>query len=452
MPSTSFRKPPTASRMPSTTFRTLAAGTCAALITVLTAGCGAGSRTTGADVTCNVDAPARQTEVQLLAYSSPAMDPFSSAMTKGCAGVDNLSVKHSPVDFGAQLEKAQLSLSQKRGDYDIVEVYSGTLPQYADAGWLQPLDGFYKKYAKRYGLSGIDPELLDLARYKGKLYALPMQVNVHVMAYRKDILKSLGIQPPRTLDELTAAAEKIKARTKMKHPLAASFSADADITTAYNNSLTSLGGEWLDEKTDKPKLTSPESVAAVKSLQRMLPHLPKDALSANVASVTTRMQNGGAAIGILYSGSMASIDNPKISKAAGKFGFTRAPSVEAGGGPWATLNMDGFSVAKNSADDDELLFQVAAIGSGQDAADSAGKLAHSAREQVRKKLAPEAPYLEAGESTIDKGARPYPAKPYFVTLQTAVRPFIADAVSGRMPVKEALAKAQREAERVVDRY
>lgn len=438
--------------MSSTTFRTLAAGTCAALVAVLATGCGAGSRTTGADVKCDVDAPGKQTDVQLLAYSSPAMDPFSSAMAKGCAGVDNLSVKHSPVDFGAQLEKAQLSLSQKRGDYDIVEVYSGTLPQYADEGWLQPLDEHYKKHAKRYGLDDIDPELLDLARYKGKLYALPMQVNVHVMAYRKDILKSLGIQPPRTLDELTAAAKRIKAEKKMKHPLAATFSADADITTAYNNSLSSLGGEWVDDKTDKPKLTSPESVAAVKSLQRMLPYLPKDAMSANVASVATRMQNGEAAIGILYSGSMASIDDPKTSKAAGKFGFTRAPSVESGGGPWATLNMDGFSVAKNSSTDDKLLFQVAAVGSGKDAADSAGKLAFPAREQVRKKLAPEAPFLKAGQNTVDQGARPYPAKPYFVPLQTAVRPFIADAVSGRVPVKEALEKAQREAERVVDRY
>lgn len=438
--------------MPSTTFRTLAAGTCAALITGLMAGCGAGSRASGSDIECDVDAPSEQTDVQLLAYSSPAMDPFSSAMAKGCSGVDNLSVKHSPVDFGAQLEKAQLSLSQKRGDYDIVEVYSGTLPQYADEGWLQPLDKHYKKHAERYGLEDIDPGLLDLARYKGKLYALPTQVNVHVMAYRKDILKSLGIKPPRTLDQLTAAAKRIKAEGKIKYPLATTFSADADITTAYNNSLSSLGGEWVDEKTDKPKLTSPESVAAVKSLQRLLPYLPKDAMSANLASVSTRMQNGDAAIGIMYSGSMATIDNPKTSKFAGDFGFAPPPSVKPGGGPWATLNMDGFSVAKNSSADDELLFQVTGVGSGKGAAESAGKLAFPARQQVRKKIAPEAPYVKAGQTAVDAGSRPYPAKPYFVPLQTAVRPFIADAVSGRVPVAEALRKAQQEAERVVDRY
>lgn len=438
--------------MSSSPFRTLAAGTCALLITGLVAGCGAGSRASGSGIECDVDAPTEQTEVQLLAYSSPAMDPFSAAMAKGCSGVDNLSVKHSPVDFGAQLEKAQLSLSQKRGDYDIVEVYSGTLPQYADEGWLQPLDGHYQKYAERYGLGDIDPALLDLARYKGELYALPTQVNVHVMAYRKDILEPLGIEPPRTLDELVAAAERIKAEGKIKRPLATTFSADADITTAYNNSLASLGGEWVDEETDEPKLTSPESVAAVKSLQRLLPYLPKDAMSANLASVSTQMQNGDAAIAIMYSGSMAAIDDPQMSKFAGDFGFARPPSVEPGGGPWATLNMDGFAVAKNSAADGELLFQVAGVGSGKDAAESAGRLAFPARQQVREKLAPEAPFWEAGQTAVDDGARPYPAKPYFVPLQTAVRPFIADAVSGRVPVAEALRKAQQEAERVVDRY
>lgn len=413
------------------------------------AACGAGSKAPGKSATCDVDAPAQDQTVEVLAYSSPSMDNFSGAM-KSCV-VDKLTVKHSPVDFAAQLEKAQLSLSQSQGTYDVVEVYSATLSQYAGKGWLAPLDDFYAKHGERYKLNDIDPVLLEFAKYDGKLYAIPMMVNVHVMVYRKDIFDKLGLKPPTTLDEMTAAAETIKKSGEMKFPLALTFSADADISTAYNNSLTSLGADWLDPKTDKPLLTSPESVAAVESLKKLTPYLPPDHLSANNVAIATRIQTGDAAIGVMYTGSMAAIDDPKKSKFAGKFGFAPPPSVKAGGGPWATLNLDGFAVAKNSPVTPDLLGQVAAVGTGAGTAKAAGRLAFPARLSVRNdpELAKTAPHWAAGTASIKAGAHPYPQKPYFLPLQVAVRPFLADAVSGRTPVKEALAQAQEAAEKAI---
>ncbi|NYI78901.1 extracellular solute-binding protein [Nocardioides panzhihuensis] len=382
------------------------------------------------------------------------MDPFIGAMENGCSKVENLTVKHSPVDFNAQLEKAQLSLSQDEGTYDIVEVYSGTLSQYAGEDWLYPLDEFYAEHGAEYDLDDIDPALLEFARYEGKIYVLPMMANVHVLTYRKDIFDELGIEPPETLDEMARAAKTIRDSGKMEHPLALTFSADADITTAYNNSLASLGGEWLDADSDKPLLTSSESVAAVQSLQKLVPYLPPDAMSANSVGVSTQMQTGDAAMTIMYTGSTAEIDSPEKSEFAGKFGFAAAPSVEPGGGPWATLNLDGFSIAKNSPVDHELLAQIGAAGTSADAAKDAGRLAFPARESVREdpELRAEAPHWEAAEATIEAGAHPYPAKPYFVPLQVAVRPFIADAVSGRLPVNEALEQAQRAAEKTIAQY
>jgi len=427
----------------------LAAGALALSLAACGAGSQAGSQAGGKAGTCDVDSPSAAQTVDVLAYSSPSMDNFSGAM-KACA-VDKLTVKHSPVDFAAQLEKAQLSLSQAEGTYDVVEVYSATLSQYAGQGWLAPLDDFYKKYGERYKLNDIDPALLEFAKYDGKLYAIPMMVNVHVMVYRKDIFDKLGLKPPTTLPELAAAAKAIQDSGEVKSPLALTYSADADISTAYNNSLRSLGGEWIDPATDEVLLTSPQSVAAVESLKTLTPYMAPDHMSANNVANVTRMQNGEAAIAIMYTGSMAAIDDPKKSKFAGKFGFAAPPSVEAGGGAWATLNLDGFAVAKNSPVGVDVLGQVAAVGGGAGAAKAAGRLAFPARMSVRDdpELAKTAPHWAAGTASIKAGARPYPQKPYFLPLQVAVRPFLADAVSGKTPVKEALAQAQAAAEKIV---
>ena len=416
------------------------------------ASCGAGSKLAGGAVNCDVDAPGQPVTVQVLAYSAPPLDPFTNAMAHGCSKVGNLAVRHGPIDFGAQLEKAQLSLSQSgEGSYDIVEVFGGTLPQYAAKGWLQPLDSLVESSGTRYDIHSIDPRFREALTYEGKLYALPFGVNVHLMVYRKDLLDSLGITPPRTFDELSAAAMKIKASGKVAHPLALTYGADSAIGAAFNNSLTSLGGEWTNPTTNKPQLTSATAIAAIESLRRLKPFLDPDVMTFDQSQVQSQLQNGRAAIGILYSGRGAQFMDATQSKHAGKFGFAPPPSVRPGGGPWATLNVDGFAVAKNSPVPKDLLFQIAAVGTSELAAEAAGTVMFPARIAILKKpgVLSKVPYWKAVDSTLKQGVRPYPKKGYFTPMQTAVTPFLAAAVSGRTPVREAMHQAQTAAEAVI---
>lgn len=424
-------------------------------LAVVTSACGAGTKVSGGNVECDVDAPKQASTVQILAYSAPTVDPFTNAMVQGCSKVQNLTVKHGKIDFGAQLEKAQLSLSQGgKGSYDVVEVYSGTLPQYAAKGWLQPLDDLVKSSGSRYSVDGIDPKFLEAFTYEGKLYALPMIVSTHIMVYRKDILSGLGIKPPTTFAELTAAADKIKASGKVRYPLALTFGASSAIGAVFNSSLTSLGGQWVDPKTDKPQLTSPKAVAAVESLRKLKPYLDPGAMNFDQAQVQSALQNGQSAIGVLYSGSAAQLTKANQSKFTEQFGFTTPPAVEAGGGPWSTLNVDGFAVAKNAPNSAPLLFQVAAVGTGAGAGKAAGTGVFPARTAISKDpaLIAKAPYWTAVQSTLSADVKTYPKKGYFAPMQTAVNPFLAAAVAGRTPVKKALQQAQTAAEKAVQAY
>jgi raffinose/stachyose/melibiose transport system substrate-binding protein len=89
--------------------------------------------------------------------------------------------------------------------YDTGPGFGGTL---AKAGLVAPLDKYYDKY---------NWPIYDWARaratYGGKTYAIPDQVEEVGLFYNTSLLKKLGYaQPPKTVDELEAMADKAKAQ------------------------------------------------------------------------------------------------------------------------------------------------------------------------------------------------------------------------------------------------
>ncbi|MDI3195637.1 extracellular solute-binding protein [Pseudarthrobacter sp. AL07] len=419
----------------------------AALTVASLAACGAGSQipgATGAKGTCLAPEPASPVTVNVLAYGAPGMDPFTKAMTSACNGVKNLKVNHSPVDFSAQLEKAPLSLSQPAdgASYDIVEVYNTTLVEYASKGWLAPLDEWVAKNGEASGVNDIDPALLEKMKYDGHLYALPNQQNVHILMYRKDILDSLGIQAPTTYDELYAAADKIKTAGKSETPFVASFNADSDISTAFNNALTSQGGSWVNGG-GQPTLASPEGAAAINDLRKLKSYMSSDALTLNNAKAVAALQNGQAAMGIIYAGRGATLIDPALSKFSNDFAFAPAPAAKPGGKPAAQWTQDGFAIAKNSKVGFETLAGVLATSVGDAAMTNGAPFAVISRASKLNDpaLQAKAPYWQAALDTLKAGADTLPLKPFMPTIQQSTRPFIVEAVNGTGDPMDALVKA-----------
>ena len=138
------------------------------------------------------------TTVNVLAYNSSAVDPFTNTMVKSCTR-DNVTVKHDPIDFAGQVQKTTATLAGDKGTYDIIETYSFIIGTNADADKLQPLDELFAKYSEKYKLDALDESMREGMSYEGKLYGLPMQAQMFVMAYRKDVFDKNGLSAPKTL-------------------------------------------------------------------------------------------------------------------------------------------------------------------------------------------------------------------------------------------------------------
>jgi sorbitol/mannitol transport system substrate-binding protein len=406
----------------------------------LLSACGAGSEVSGEAATggCDVDAPDAATTVNILAYASTATDPFSKAMSDGCSSGE-LTVNLPPTDLSGQHQRAVQSFSGAEASYDIVETYGSIRPLYADRGWVVQLDDMISANSDRYALDGIDGTLMDAVAYDGKQYTLPTFWGVAVMVYRKDVLEQVGAEVPTTFAELVETAQAIKDQTDITAPLAIPFNPAGDIASQFNQALHSLGGNLFADGSSTPTLDTDLSVKAITALSSLLPVMSDQVMSFSSPEVITQLQTGQAALGLLMSGRVADLTDPEKSKFADQIAFAVPPSVEPGGLPMTYLSVDGFSIAKNSAVDPELLFQLACIGTGEAAAKAASTATIPARTDIAD--AADLPVKEAALATLPD-AQPLPQVPYMADVYTALGAPVGAAVSGGTTAAEGAAAAQ----------
>lgn len=429
------------------TRKAAAAGAIGALL--LTAACGAGSKTaanTAKDAGCDITAPTTSTKVNVLAYNSSAIDPFTNTMIASCSK-DKLSIQHDPIDFGGQVQKTAATLASSSGTYDMVETYSLAVPQYAAQDKLQPLDDLFAKYKDKFNLGDVDKTMLQGMTYNGKLYGLPTQANVSVMAYRKDILDELKIPVPKTFTELEAAAAKIQASGKMKYPVALPLLASGDIATRYTMGLNSLGAGYVDPKTNQPMFDSPQSKTVLNTFKNLAPYMDPQVTTFDQPKVQQQLFNGTAAFAEMYSGRMVDLIQAKNTKFSDKFGFAPPPTIEPGGKPFAAVSVDGWSIPKNTKADPDLLFQIMAASISP----AAGKAAIPAAYPSRKGLASEAtmPWLNAVQASLADGAQTPLMQPWTAEMQIQTRQYVAQAITGALSVDQAATQMQQAAVKVL---
>lgn len=409
--------------------------------------CGAGSRTENANATqvsCDFSAPEGKTTVNVLAYNSSAIDPFTDTMVSSCS-TDDVTLKHDPIDFGGQVTKTTATLAGDTGTYDIIETYGFVIPGFAEDGKLLPLNDLFDKYADDYGLNEISESMREGMSYKGELYAIPMQAQMFVMAYRADIFDELGLEAPTTFDEMITAAEDIKAAGKMDYPIALPWLATNDITISFQAVMNSLGADFVTED-GEVTIDTPTGKAAVEAMLALKPYMDPQSTTFDQPKVQQQMFNGTAAMSIMFSGRMSDLIDPNNSKLADTFAFAGAPKVAADAKySYNRLSIDGWSIPFNTTLDPEMLFVMMASAVSEDASKAAVPAAYPAREgMVTEK---NSPYGAAANDSMST-AKPPVVSPILAAVSAEIRPTMVEIVNGTISVEDGLAKMQAAGEKV----
>lgn len=79
--------------------------------------------------------------------------------------------------------------------------------EFAATGAIQPVDSLADDTG--LDLDGFQSLLLDAFRVKGEVFAVPKDYSTTALIYHEDMLEQAGVDPPRTWEELRAAARKL---------------------------------------------------------------------------------------------------------------------------------------------------------------------------------------------------------------------------------------------------
>ncbi|SDD12431.1 ABC transporter substrate-binding protein [Auraticoccus monumenti] len=433
--------------MPTTTWMKVAAGCLVATSLALT-GCGAGSRTaanTATEVACDFTNPPEPVTVNVLAYNSSAVDPFTNTMVASCSH-DNVTLQHDPIDFAGQVQKTTATLAGETGTYDIIESYSFVIPQYGAEGKLEPLDDYIAEYSEEYGLDAINEEMLQSLSYEGKVYGLPMQAQMLVMAYRQDVFDELGLEPPTTFEEVREVSQAIQDAGEIEYPLALPWLSSADIGTAYKAAIGSQGIDYVDPDSKEPLFTSEESTRALEEMKSLTPYMDPQVTTFDQPKVQQQLFNGDAAMGIMFSGRMIDLTKDTNTEFAGDFAFAAPPAVVEGGKQYGALSVDGWSIPVNTKVDKKLLFELIATAVGEDASKASIPAAYPAREGLVTEE--NSPYATAANEAIQNVPAPAPF-PWVAKMSSGTSEIVAQVVTGAIAVEEGQQQMQEIGEQVM---
>jgi sorbitol/mannitol transport system substrate-binding protein len=434
-----------------------------AATSLLLAGCGAGGGGGDSDAK----------SINVLMVGNPQMVDIEKLTKDSFTKDTGIKVNYTILPENELRDKVTQDIATKAGQYDVATIGAYEVPIWSQNDWLTSLDEYVDddKFDKD---DLIDPIVESLSGEDGKLYAVPFYGESSFLMYRKDVLQKKGLEMPQkpTWDQVADIAAKVDgAEPGMKGICLRGLPGWGEMFAPLTTVVNTFGGTWF-EKDWSAKVDDKPFVDATNFYVNLIrEHGEPGAAQAGFTECLNAMSQGKVAMWYDATSAAGSLEDPKISKVAGKVGYAFAPvkETENSGWLWAwawampktTKKADAaaeFMTWASSKEYEELVGEKLGW-----ARVPAGKRESTYENPDYKKAAAAfgATTLAAIEAAnpTDPGVQPRPtvgvqfvAVPEFQDLGTKVSQDISAAIAGRGTVQEALEKGQQLAEDVSAEY
>ncbi|WP_116653723.1 ABC transporter substrate-binding protein [Pelagibacterium sediminicola] len=214
-----------------------------------------------------------------------------------------------------------------RGNTPTDVVYGGQdwLPAWGAAGFIAPLDAIAPEGAIEELSQDIAGFALSDVTYNDEVYGLPYYSDTISFIYNKQILEDNGIAVPTTWEEVTAAAEQLKAGG-MDKPIIYEYDQelpnfyDAFVAQAYGR-----GAEMFDDNRE-PLFADPGN-GAFQQLEWLADAWSKDLVQPDPheSTIIPAMNTGNHAFTIVYTYVLAALNDAATQPLAGQFAIAPMP-------------------------------------------------------------------------------------------------------------------------------
>ena len=231
-----------------------------------------------------------------------------------------VKVNVSETPYGEAHQKQLLSYKQKAGAYDIAQFDNSFLAPFCQAKAMTDL-GEWVSGSDEYDINDFDEGQQDYGKCaSGETFGLTLSTEPMIQWYRTDLYEKLGIKPATTWDEWYSNAQKIQASGANGQLIGFG----PNVSWWWMTMVWSFGGKLYDENLN-PTVNSPEAIAAVDYMKKLLSVSPKGAITANGDEVTSKFLGENIGAMLNYSGYYGMALDPSINKNAGKFATAPMP-------------------------------------------------------------------------------------------------------------------------------
>ena len=369
--------------------------------------------------------------VRILGSDFPAIQAVAGAAEANCSGSAGEFTINLRDDTRDMMNQA---LTPNPAEYTSVIVANSTLTQLMNDDLVRPLNDLVDKYG-----ANLKPH--QLITIDGNVMAIAFMANSQHLFTRTDILAQAGVEgTPSSVEDMVAAAEKIRAAGIMEYPIAMNMKVGWNVGEIFNLFYFANGGELFKPGTAEPAVNSAAGVAALNSIKSLLEYTHPDHLSHASNETQALWEAGQAAMAIMWGSRGGAVldDEGSTAEVTENTLLSMAPTANGGSTPAATLWWDGVTIAKNVPDADaEASF--AALVSGLNA-------------DLMKEHNDKAIWLIDGfqpgpaaagvSATANAGAKPYPMIPFVNLMHNALGSELVDFYKGTESAEDALADVE----------
>lgn len=361
-------------------------------------------------------------------------------------------------------------IQTQAAQFDVMMIGNYKVPIWAERGWLKPIGPETVDDAQ-----DLLPSVRDSLTHRRELYAAPFAGEGSLLLYRKDLMQKAGLTMPDrpTWTEVAAFAARLHDPANSVHGICLRGSPGwIENMTLVTTMVNAFGGQWFDMRW-RPQLDSLPWKKAVDMYVGLLTRFgPPDAAKLGHEENLALFAAGRCALWVGTTAAAKVLTNPESSTVANDLGFAAAPSEVTARGAhrlwtWSLVIPRGIDPAREAAARKFIRWATSRDYAARLAAEQGwgvvptGTRRSTYAQPEFQRMAPWGRFeLEAILSSDPNDATLLPspylgiqfaAIPEFMLIGDEVGKLIAQALSGKLTVEEALARGQDAAQRSLAR-
>ncbi|MFD4129433.1 extracellular solute-binding protein [Streptomyces globisporus] len=251
-----------------------------------------------------------------------------------------VDVKYVNVPFGEAQNKFKNAAQAGDGAPDVIRSEVAWTPDFANLGYLAPLDGT----AALKNQDDFLKQAVASTKYEDKTYAVPQVIDSMGIFYNKKMFEEAGVEAPASLDDLKTVAKKIKDKTGKT-----GLYLRGDDPYYFLSFLYGEGGDMVDAGSKSVTIDKPEGVKAFKAVKALVDDgTAKTDASDGWENMMQAFKNGDVAMMINGPWAVADTLTGKEFTDKGNLGVAPVPAGSAAqGAPQGGHNLAVYAGSKN---------------------------------------------------------------------------------------------------------